>query len=136
MGVNFMEVYHFGGKTDCNNIEELISVLKCRHGNDRNEFELYINSTEKYPFMTVLAVNELACVHYFRDEADCGNYAYSDEDSLGIDEDGYTTFYSGLPTSETEVSNKLVIPFSLALVAAQDFFLYQKMSEKLNWFEL
>jgi len=106
-----MEVYHFGGKTDCNNIEELIHVLKCRYENDRNEFELYINSFEKFPLLTILVVNELACVHYFEDEEDCGSYVYCDKDSLGLDEDAYTTFYSGLPTSETEVSNQLVIHF-------------------------
>lgn len=42
----------------------------------------------------------------------------------------------GSPTTETEISNQLVVPFSQAFVAAQDYFLYLKMSEKLKWFEL
>ena len=127
-----MRVFHFGGETECLNLEALNDVLMKRHENDSNEFELY--GDENYPFMTVLVCEDLACVHYFRDEDDCGHYAYCDENKL--DEDGYTIFYMGSATSETEISNKLVIPFSLALVAAQEFYLSRKMSEKLNWFEV
>ncbi len=127
-----MKVFHFGGETDCKSLEDLNNVLSNRYENDANEFELY--GSGEYPFMTILVSCEWACVHYFESEDDCGRYAYCDEKLL--DEDEYTDFYVGSATSKTEISNKLVIPFSLALIAVQDFFLYSKMSEKIKWFEL
>jgi hypothetical protein len=127
-----MKVYHFDDVTDCESLEALNNTLMIRHENGSNEFELH--GSGEYPFMTIIVKNELACVHFFENEDDCGHYAYCDEKLL--EEDGYTTFYIGSATSETEVSNELVIPFSLALMAAQDFFLFLKMTENLKWFEL
>jgi hypothetical protein len=127
-----MKVFHFGGKTECSNLEDLNSILTNRHENNVNEFELY--GDEKYPYLTVLVNDQWACVHYFESEDDCGHYAYCNENLLN--EDDYTTFYIGSPTAETEISNNLVIPFSLAIEIAQDFFIHLKMSEKVKWFEL
>ncbi|MGD9155142.1 MAG: hypothetical protein PVG90_06545 [Bacillota bacterium] len=127
-----MKVFHFGGELECESLKDLNCLLTSRYENDANEFELY--GSEKYPFMTILVSNEWACVHFFESEDDCGRYAYCDEKA--IKDDGYTTFYMGSPTSMTEISNKLVIPFSLALAIAQDFFLFLKISEKTKWFEL
>lgn len=127
-----MKVFDFGGKVDCSSLEELNSTLANRHENNINEFELYGDG--QYPYLTILVNGQWACVHFFQSEDDCGHYASCDENLLN--EDGYTTFYIGLPTAETEISNNLVIPFSLALTIAQDFFLFSKMSEKVKWFEL
>ncbi len=127
-----MKVFHFGGETDCTNIEELNSVLANKHENNSNEFELRGN--EEYPFMTILVKGEWACVHFFENEDDCGHYAYSDKKVL--DEDGYTTFYMGSATSETEISNQLVIPFSTAINVAKEFFTTSEMSKCVEWFEL
>ncbi len=127
-----MKVIHFGGEADCENIEALNSILTSRHENDSNEFQLY--GSEEYPYITILVSSDWACIHFFEDEDDCGHYAYYANNLL--DEDGYTDFYIGSPTARTEISNKLVIPFSLALVAAEDFFLLLKRSDKMQWFEL
>jgi len=130
-----MKVFHFDGETECKSLGELNDVLNSKH-NNCNEFELRVD--DEYPYMTILVNDKWACVHFFQDEEDCGHYAsyiFTNENILN--EDDYTTFYMGSSlTSETEISNKLVIPFRLALIAAQDFFLNEKMSEKLEWFEL
>ncbi|HEX7715344.1 MAG TPA: Imm1 family immunity protein [Bacillota bacterium] len=125
-----MKVVYFDAETDCESIEALNRILASRDENGFNEFELY--GSEKCPYLSILVNDNLACVHFFEFEDDCGHYAYCDKELLV--EDGYTTFYIG--STETEISNDLVIPFSLVQVAAQDFFLTSKMSEKLKWFEL
>ena len=70
-----MIVYEFNGKKECNNLIELQEVLKHRSKGNSNEFEL--RTELEYPFLTILIKEELACVHYFKDENDCGHYAYT-----------------------------------------------------------
>ncbi|MCP4110788.1 MAG: hypothetical protein GY749_35550, partial [Desulfobacteraceae bacterium] len=127
-----MKTYHFGGSVKCSSFEELSNVLKIRYENNSNEYEFY--GEEKFPFMTMLVKDELACIHVFQSEDDCGHYAYCKDDVL--DEEGFTVFYMGSPTAETEVSNKLVIPFSLAIEIVRDFFKNFEMSKSAEWFEL
>ena len=67
-----MIVYEFNGKKECNNLIELQEVLKHRSKGNSNEFEL--RTELEYPFLTILIKEELACVHYFKDENDCGHY--------------------------------------------------------------
>jgi hypothetical protein len=127
-----MVVFHFGGKVECNSFDELVRVLLIRFENNSNEYEIY--GSEKLPFMTILVKGELACVHIFRSNDDCGSYAYWNGSEL--DKEGVTVFYMGTPTSETEISNRLVIPFSLAIDVARDFFENLEMSKLVEWFEL
>lgn len=117
---------------ECNSFEELMRILQIRYENDSNEFELY--SDGPYPFMTILAKNELACVHIFQSDEDPGHYARCDDHVP--DREGITVFNSGSPTAQTEVSNELVIPFGLALEVAKDFFENREMSGSVEWFEL
>lgn len=127
-----MKVFHFGGETNCTTLEELNIILSSRHENNSNEFELRGN--KEYPFMTILVKDEWACVHFFENEDDCGHYASSNEKVL--DEDGYTVFYMGSTTSETEISNQLVIPFSTSVTVAKEFFTTLEMPKCIEWFEL
>ncbi len=92
-----MRVFDFGGETECKTIEELNELLNKRYENNSNELELY--GSENYPFMTILVVDKWACIHFFKDEDDCGHYAFCDENTL--DKDGYTIFYTGSATVET-----------------------------------
>ena len=69
---------------------------------------------------------ELACVHYFKDENDCGHYAYTDNNGL---EEEYVIFNIGSENAESEISKDLVI-------AAIDFFETCEMSKRMKWFEL
>lgn len=127
-----MVVFHFGGKVECNSFDELMRVLLIRFENNSNEYELY--GSGKFPFMTMLVKDELACVHIFRSNEDCGSYAYLN--GSGLDQEEVTVFYMGSPTAETEISNRLVIPFSLAVDVARDFFENLEMSTLVEWFEL
>ena len=126
-----MIVYDFSGKTECSNLIELQKILKHRSHNNSNEFELRTES--EYPFLTILIKEEFACVHYFKDENDCGHYAYVDNN--GIKEE-YIVFNMGSKNSETEISKDLVIPVEQAYIAAIDFFNTCEMSNKMKWFEL
>lgn len=126
-----MVVYEFNGKIECNNLMELQEVLRHRSKKNSNEFELRTESG--YPSLTILIKEELACVHYFKDENDCGHYAYTENN--GVKEE-YIIFNIGSENSETEISKDLVISVEQAYVAAIDFFNTCEMSKKMKWFEL
>lgn len=127
-----MLVYEFGGKSQCDGISKLQEILKHRSKNDSNEFELRTDS--QYPFLTVLVKKEFACVHFFEDESDCGYYAYLDNHENIREE--YIVFNMGSEDSETEISRDLIIPLKQAYIVAEDFFLTNKMSPQVKWFEL
>ena len=112
-----MIVYEFNGKKECNNLIELQEVLKHRSKGNSNEFEL--RTELEYPFLTILIKEELACVHYFKDENDCGHYAYTDNNGL---EEEYVIFNIGSENAESEISKDLVIPVEQAYIVAIDFF--------------
>lgn len=126
-----MIVYEFNGKEECKNLSELLNVLKYRSKGNSNEFEL--RTELEYPFLTMLVKDDLACVHYFKDEDDCGHYACTDDN--GIKED-YVVFNMGSENSETEISKDLVISVEQAYVAAIDFYETHEMTNKMKWFEL
>ena len=112
-----MIVYEFNGKKECNNLIELQEVLKHRSKGNSNEFEL--RTELEYPFLTILIKEELACVHYFKDENDCGHYAYTDNNGL---EEEYVIFNIGSENAESEISKELVIPVEQALYCSNRFF--------------
>lgn len=126
-----MVVYEFNGKIECNNLMELQEALRHRSKKNSNEFELRTESG--YPFLTILIKEEFACVHYFKDENDCGHYAYTENN--GVKEE-YIIFNIGSENSEIEISKDLVISVEQAYVAAIDFFNTCEMSKKMKWFEL
>ena len=116
---SLMIVYEFNGKKECNNLIELQEVLKHRSKGNSNEFELI--------------KEELACVHYFKDENDCGHYAYTHNNGL---EEEYVIFNIGSENAESVISKELVIPVEQAYIAAIDFFETCEMSKRMKWFEL
>lgn len=126
-----MIVYEFNGRNKCNNLSELQEVLKHRSKKNSNEFEL--RTELEYPFLTILIKERFACVHYFKDEDDCGHYAYTDNNEI---EEEYIVFNIGSEDSETEISKDLVISVEQAYNVAIDFFNTCEMSEKMKWFEL
>ncbi len=126
-----MVIYEFNGKTECYNSNELQKVLKHRTKNNSNEFEL--RTDLDYPFLTILVKDEYACVHYFKDENDCGHYACVDNNGM---KDDYMVFHMGSEDFITEISKDLVIPVEQAYVVALDFFNTNKMSTKIQWVEV
>lgn len=126
-----MIVYEFNGKEECNNLSELLNVLKHRSKGNSNEFEL--RTEREYPFLTILIKDGLACVHYFKDEDDCGHCAYAEDN--GVKED-YVVFNMGSENSETEISKDLVISVEQAYIAAKDFYETHEMTNKMKWIEL
>ena len=126
-----MIVDSFNGKEECKNKSELLNALKQRSNCNSNDFEL--RTEQEYPYLSVLVKGDLACVHFFENEEDCGHYAYTKDNDLNED---YIVFNMGSPDFETEISGDLVIPVEQAYIIAEDFFEKQEMSNKVNWFEL
>ena len=126
-----MIVYEFDNETKCNNLEELQEVLRHRSKNNSNDFE--IRPDQGFPFLTILIKDEFACVHYFKDETDCGHYAYIDNNEVAEE---YIVFNIGSENSVTEISKDIVIPVEVAYIAAMDFYNTNEMSTRMKWFEL
>lgn len=72
-------------------------------------------------------------MNFFRNENDCGCYAYSENNEL---EQECVVFNMGSGNSEIKVSKDLVITVEQAYTAAIDFFNTYEMSNKMKWFEL
>ena len=125
-----MIVYSFNGKKECKNKSELLDALKQRSEGNSNDFEL--RTEQEYPFLSILVKGDLACVHFFENESDCGHYAYTNDNELKED---FIVFNMGSEEFETEISKDLVIPVEQAYIIAEDFYEKKEMSNKVNWFE-
>ncbi|HEX9063133.1 MAG TPA: Imm1 family immunity protein [Clostridia bacterium] len=84
----------------------------------RNPFDdIWISGEEEYPSLAILVNEDLACVHYFTLDGD-------DYQSAGNEEsDGTTEFNAG--GQITEMPNYTVVPLSLAIECAKQFFKFQ-----------
>ena len=71
-----MIISDFYSEISCNSVVALEQILKKRYKDGSNEFNL--ESEEGYPKMSILINSIYACVHFFRNEEDCGSYAYNE----------------------------------------------------------
>lgn len=127
-----MKIYDFYGEYNCNSEDELLKILKIRSRNMSNEFEL--RNEAEYPFVTILVKDNLACVHFFKNENDAGRYAFSMTNEQVKEE--YITFNIGSEDAETEISNRMVISVEQSYIVAKAFFNTNEMSNEVEWFEL
>lgn len=125
-----MIISDFYSEISCNSIMELEQILQKRYKDGSNEINL--ETEEGFPKMSILINNKYACVHFFRNEEDCGLYAYN--------ENKITTqniiFHIGHENSETEISNNLIISSKQAINLAKYFFKNMSMAKEVKWFEL
>ena len=125
-----MIISDFYLEVNCDSIDKLDKILQKRYKNCSNEFSL--ETEEGFPKLCILVNGIYACVHYFRDEEDCGLYAYTD-DKITLNN---IVFHIGNENDETEISENMIISNDLAIELARCFFKNQSMSEKVKWFEL
>ena len=127
-----MEITHFGGKEECNSIEELYAILKKRYGNNANEF--WISYNEKVPCLGVMVKDKYAYIQYFPDKDSAGFVGMTNDSDLPLDE--IVIFYTNTINEEIEVFNEMVVPFSKAEEVIVEFYNNSTMSECLKWNEL
>ena len=126
-----MIVYEFNGKKECNNLIELQEVLKHRSKGNSNEFEL--RTELEYPFLTILIKEELACVHYFKDENDCARLEF--EEIKKYFERGYIPLIykeDDLSFEELEKYNPLKVEPLKGMIEHQEIFTEIDDVNKIN----
>lgn len=127
-----MMIEHFYGKEQCNQLDEITTVLQKRTDKEVNEFIIY-GQTE-FPCMMVLVNKEYACLHYLDEEGSSGFRSLGD--CANLDEEGSSVFYTNTDTEEIWEENLAVVPFSTALLAVQEFFQTGAIPTCIEWDEL
>ncbi len=125
-----MIISDFYSEISCNSVVALEQILKKRYKDGSNEFNL--ESEEGYPKMSILINSIYACVHFFRNEEDCGSYAYNENKITSQN----VFFHIGNENDETEISNNMVISSKQAINVAKYFFENMSMAKEVKWFEL
>lgn len=115
-------------------VEELERVLLRRHGKDANAFWLS-HATQEYPKLSILVNADLAAIHYIPAEFQAGFRSVGK--TPGLESRGTTVFsiskYSG---DNIEEPNESVLPFSVALSVATEFFNRSELPTGVEWEEL
>jgi hypothetical protein len=115
-------------------IHELETVITKRCDNSFNSFWLS-HQGEEYPTLAVLVKDDLATLNYMPKEFDAG---YRSVGALPDLTPGATMRFSisGSSGDDVFVRNDAVLPFSVALQAAKEFFFSKDLPKSVEWFEL
>jgi hypothetical protein len=126
-----MVVDDFRGVHEVSNDAEIGAILTARDGQGANEIWLS-HETDEYPAILILANGDLACVHYFPKEFDPGYQSVGP--APGLDPKHDTMFF--VNAEQLPMSNRTVVPFSLALEAAIEFHRSRKLPICIKWIRL
>jgi hypothetical protein len=129
-----MKVIDFDGVHEARNIDYLEVILRTRHGSGVNSF-LLSHGSEAYPALSLLVKDDLAYLNYLPRENDAG-FASAGK-MPGLKPGELTTFsISENPGDDVNVLNAAVLPFSVALQAAREFFLSKDLPRSIEWTQL
>jgi hypothetical protein len=119
-----MNVCDFTGSQDVTNVQQLEVVLTRRYENNANAYWLS-HEGGQYPELGLLVKDDLAYLSYVPAEYEDGFASVGKMgDSLPGEE---TTFFLTRGGEKIWVVNHAVLPFSVALAAAKDFFFSDKL---------
>jgi hypothetical protein len=129
-----MKVVDFNSTHVAKGLRELETILLKRHGKGLNAFWLSHESQE-YPTLSILVKGDLAALHYIPTEHEAGFRSVGKMPSL--DPRGTTSFsISENAADDVEELNDAVLPFSVALSVAKDFFASNELPAGVEWLEL
>lgn len=125
-----MKLVDFGGIHYVEAIAELESLLAIRYPPGFNDFWL-TDSPSGFPTLNIMARDDLANLHYFETSEDVGV-----QSNGHMNLPGAYTIFSMCEGDRTEVDNDAVVPFSLAIVAAKEFMICQRLPTHVEWCEV
>ena len=129
-----MKVDDFGGVHTIATAAELERLMRVRFSNDLNEF-LLSHESSGYPLLAIFAKRDLAAIYYIPKDGDAG-FASVGKDT-GLPPDGTTTFLTGGNLGqELEVTNRAILPFSVALRVALEFLRDKQRPRSIEWLQL
>jgi Immunity protein Imm1 len=114
-------------------VTELHQMLSVRYDGGVNSFEIAPIGQDA-PHLTVVIRRDIATLHY--DSAENAGFApYNPEN--GLDPDGFTTLYYGMPNAIQETWNPQIVTTSEALRAAEEFATTEgRLPTSIRWTEL
>lgn len=116
------------------NVDELEAILMRRHDNSASSFWL-AHGVEEYPVLSLLVKDDLATLNFMPKEFDAGFASVGSKTALTP---GDTTIFpiSNNRADDVVVLNDAVLPFSIALQAAREFFFTKDLPKSLEWKQL
>jgi hypothetical protein len=129
-----MKIVDFHGTVVARTDGELEEFLSRRHGEGINAFWLF-QEREEYPKLSILVKGDVAHLHYFATEHEVG--FRSAGNICGLEQNGTTVFsLSQNPADDVYVLNDSVVPFSVAISVAKEFFDCTGLPRGITWLEL
>ena len=125
-------VEDFEGFHEANNVIELESVLVKRYKDSNN---LWLSHGSKsHPALALLVRGVLAGLHYFPKDSHPGFVPTGN--LAGLPRGAQTVFYISKSGEEIQVLNDAIVPFTVALAVAKEFFGSEDLPKSINWTEL
>ena len=129
-----MKVVDFKSTHTAKGLRELETILMRRGRNGLNAFWLS-HENQEYPTLSILVKGDLAALHYIPAESEAGFRSVGK--MPGLEPRGTTSFsISENPADDVEELNDSVLPFSVALSVANEFFACNKLPVAVEWLEL
>jgi hypothetical protein len=128
-----MVICDINGNHEVHSVVELESVLAKRHAGGSNSFWLAV-SPGSYPQLAVLVSNNYATLNYLPREQDAGLRSVGG--GTDLEPSGSTSFLISSLGDRIPALNDAIVPVSVALDAAKEFFADQHLPMSVNWVEL
>jgi hypothetical protein len=127
-----MIIEDFKSANDLMNNAEIENALAKRYGEGANEFWLS-HADGRFPAMSILVKGNVAALHYFSEDQNPGLISAGRSD---LEPNGSTIFYINTEEEKQEIPNGMIVPFSLALEAAMEFFANKEPPRCIEWLAL
>ena len=129
-----MKVVEINGSSDADDLDSLETILTKKYRNGYNSFWLSHGSQE-YPALSLLVKDDLATLTYIPNDQSAGYRSIGNIPTL---KPGYSTSFSisNSPADDVVVLNEAILPFSIALKVAKEFFVSERLPQSVQWLEL
>jgi len=128
-----LTISQLDGNKHANRIPELEAILQQPQANQLSGFWL-AHPEAHHPGIALLVNGDLANLYYFPNEGPPTRV--SKGPAPGLDPNGTTLFSHGSPEQAQQILNTQVIPFSLAVTVAKEFFTSKDLPKSIEWLEL
>ena len=128
-----MRIRDFSSEQVVKAAEEFETILQHRFDEGANSFWLY-PADEDVPSLLILAMNDLASLHFFPNQEHPGFSSIGDIE--GLDPNGTTVFYMDGMNAPQDMNNDTIVPFEKAVEAAKEFFVNGELPNCIEWREL
>ncbi len=129
-----MQVTHFKGERSVSSVEELLRLLDERH-DGRNAFWL-TPTTAELPTLSLVVRGEQAYLSFHDESNPAARHSIASKE-VRLKAEGTTSVSIGLASDDPiSVPNYAIVPVSVAMTAAREFYESGCCPTNIEWFEL